>query len=404
MSTPTATSKANNGAYDVSANQWNATVTAVKNQPYAYVIYIDGSNYCAKNGATGVVESTSTDAAVPIQYAMDAADVAGGGIVFLTGGTFTAQQTIYLREEVTLQGADMRGTTLTLADNIDANLLEWTPTGDEYFARVNDMEVNANRTHNANNYALYTSASGGGNPKDFSSNHVWYSGAALDGAHVDYCWGYKFTDCIFESNTQDGIYYNGPQIEITGFYAALNGRHGVNGGANGIAYISGQASYNDQIGFVTTGAENTGFIICSYNGYDGAYINGSYNNLSITSYNNGRAGDTYYNIKVYGNRNVIGGSAYGSATYNGHHVLKEVYLSGLLNFINIEYATIAYSGTATEKYAQIMFGHSVNEGDPDSAGWWNGRVKYDGMVIRDITNSVTYCYDSRVSGGRYVLA
>lgn len=79
MSLPTVTALANNPAYNVSADQWNAVVVGVKNQPYSYLIYsavVGGTTYYyAKNGVTGQNDWTSTTATTVIQNAYNAAPV-----------------------------------------------------------------------------------------------------------------------------------------------------------------------------------------------------------------------------------------------------------------------------------------------------------------------------------------
>jgi len=60
---------------------------------YSYMIYTDGSRYYAKNGGTGVIEYSNTDATNVIQYVVDKVSN-GGGRIFIKKGTYPVSNTV----------------------------------------------------------------------------------------------------------------------------------------------------------------------------------------------------------------------------------------------------------------------------------------------------------------------
>lgn len=104
MSLPAVTLKGNNSAYDVSANQWNAIVAGVKNQPYTYLIYESGGTYYAKNGTTGQ-NDFSNSSIVDLTTAVNAATSAYGIIAYI-GNFLDVPTDILLESYITY---DLRG-------------------------------------------------------------------------------------------------------------------------------------------------------------------------------------------------------------------------------------------------------------------------------------------------------
>lgn len=148
MSTPTVTAKANNGAYDVSANQWNAVVNAAKNQPYSYIIYQTSGTIYARNGTTGAVDYSGADAATVINSAITALGGHGGKIL-IKKGSYDIATTIHACGGLRIEGeglnkyANQQGTCLQLtADNtavIDVNVAD-----NQYFFSIANIELYGN--------------------------------------------------------------------------------------------------------------------------------------------------------------------------------------------------------------------------------------------------------------------
>ncbi len=101
MVAPTITSRPNNSDYDVSADQWNATVNAVKHQPYSYLIYTDGAgNYYAKNGETGEISWEST--VFTTVYNNVASELTSGGTIYVKRGSYDLTTAITIENGTTL--------------------------------------------------------------------------------------------------------------------------------------------------------------------------------------------------------------------------------------------------------------------------------------------------------------
>jgi hypothetical protein len=64
-------------------------------QPYSYIIFTDGTNYYAKNGKTGQIDFSGTDAGTVIQSAINALS-GKGGTIFLKAGIYVLTQQLDL--------------------------------------------------------------------------------------------------------------------------------------------------------------------------------------------------------------------------------------------------------------------------------------------------------------------
>jgi hypothetical protein len=70
----------------------------------SYIVFTDGSKYYAKNGSTGMIEYSDTDASNVIQYAINKVSALNGGIVYLKAGRYMLGSSIVLKSGVILQG------------------------------------------------------------------------------------------------------------------------------------------------------------------------------------------------------------------------------------------------------------------------------------------------------------
>jgi hypothetical protein len=80
--------------------------------PASYIVFTDGSKYYVKNGSTGVVEYSDTDASNVIQYAVNQANALGGGKVFIARGTYVVRRTVQVKSNVVLEGEGIDATVL----------------------------------------------------------------------------------------------------------------------------------------------------------------------------------------------------------------------------------------------------------------------------------------------------
>jgi len=64
-------------------------------QPYSYIIFTDGTNYYAKNGKTGQIDFSGTDASTVIQNAINSL-AEGGGKIYIKAGVYRCKSQIDL--------------------------------------------------------------------------------------------------------------------------------------------------------------------------------------------------------------------------------------------------------------------------------------------------------------------
>jgi hypothetical protein len=99
----------------------------------SYIVYTDGSKYYAKNGSTGMIEYSDTDATKVIQYTVNNAP--SGGLVLIKAGTYSITDTIIINKSLRLLGEGF-GTVLKVTDNLNGS-----PYGKEMIAVVDTERV-----------------------------------------------------------------------------------------------------------------------------------------------------------------------------------------------------------------------------------------------------------------------
>jgi len=88
----------------------------------SYIVFTDGFTIYAKNGVTGVIDYSGSNAAEVIQAGIDALG-SHGGIVLIKEGTYVISSTIKVPGNVTLSGVGF-ATKLVLADYADQRVIE----------------------------------------------------------------------------------------------------------------------------------------------------------------------------------------------------------------------------------------------------------------------------------------
>jgi len=166
---------------------------------------------------------------VEIQAAIDYVNALGGGSVALMTGTFWVNVTIYLRGKVGLVGQGVSATQLRAIVGLEANILEWSPIVNEYFAYVANMDIHGDASGTVG-HGIYTTDNDGGEANDFWADHVWVWYCAQDGWNFEYNWGYKITNCLSEYNEGYGMVFSGTghQNTVTNtFIAYSEGLYGL---------------------------------------------------------------------------------------------------------------------------------------------------------------------------------
>ena len=95
----------------------------------SYIVYEEGGTYYAKNGRTGQIEFSGTDASEVIQRAIDALGDRGGR-VFLKSGGYVLTKPIVMRSRVRLEGEEMQATELVVSGDFPAIKIEGSSPAD----------------------------------------------------------------------------------------------------------------------------------------------------------------------------------------------------------------------------------------------------------------------------------
>jgi len=305
-------------------------------QPASYIVYTDGSRYYAKNGSTGMVEYSDTDATKVIQYAIDKTVEKGyWGTVLLRAGIYYLTDTIYLWAGVGLVGekhgwyrvgtGEYTGTILwgninkpVIKVAVHPNYVGSDPNAFSvykcfpYIAKIAIFGSN-NQNYGANNGIEITSEAG---IYDFVMTgvlvgYVGGSGLYVNNQYVK-IW---ITQSYFEYNYQHGVYANlAGLIAINEAYIAYNKGNGVHIDSWGTIFISNSAIQYNQQGVVARGGYvyiSSSNIVSNYK--DGVYIA----RLTYPVYvivtgsmiaNNGDGTSTYSNLRIDSERAVVAGN------------------------------------------------------------------------------------------------
>lgn len=198
--------------------------------------------------AYGAVGDNATDDTTPIQAAIDAANAAGGGIVFFSAGTYISTL-LTMKSNVHLRGVGPTGTTIKLKNTTNTALIQGSnfvalaagdTTGGISDWSITDMTLDGNRANNSTTgygirvygyryvlrdlhikdcktngiYSQWASASSQNMEARVDNVRVFQSvdaaGVAGDGAQVEWLGPHDsiFTGCLFFYGGDKGFYAN----------------------------------------------------------------------------------------------------------------------------------------------------------------------------------------------------
>jgi hypothetical protein len=114
----------------------------------SYVIFTDGTTIKARNGATGAIDYSGTNASAVIQSAINA--LTSGGKIFIKAGTYLINSTLYLGNNLVLAGEGIDATVLKLADGANVDIIQNANFGvrNNYNIVVTDLTLDGNRANN----------------------------------------------------------------------------------------------------------------------------------------------------------------------------------------------------------------------------------------------------------------
>jgi len=204
--------------------------------PPSYVISKIGNKYYAKNGETGEIEFSGTDAATVIQSAIDAVEAQGGGKVFLKQGTYILNSQINLCSNLVLEG-EGRATVLKLKDGANFNALQ--ANGKQKIV-VRNVSVDGNRDNIDTGAPIYSTLNC---VRILDCEDVvvegchlfdpYYFGVRVEGTtsrricvRGNYVHGFRDQGISFQDATggviAGNIVYNGPDAGYTGGFIGIN--------------------------------------------------------------------------------------------------------------------------------------------------------------------------------------
>ncbi|MBW2672003.1 MAG: hypothetical protein JRD89_01140 [Deltaproteobacteria bacterium] len=136
-------------------------------QPASYIVFKEGSTIYAKNGTTGEIDFSGTDAATVMQAAIDA--LTSGGVIFIKAETYylTAPITI-AKNNLIIEGEGER-TLITQADGQNLAYffkLSGPTTHTPTYIKIRNLRLEGNYNNNTNTIGI-------GAPPDRHPDYIW---------------------------------------------------------------------------------------------------------------------------------------------------------------------------------------------------------------------------------------
>jgi hypothetical protein len=302
-------------------------------KPVSYIVFTDGVRYYAKNGSTGVIEYSDTDATKVIQYAIDkTVEKDYWGTVFLKAGVYYLTDTIYLWCGVGLVGekhgwADVIAGKVTvfsgaiLYGDFNKPLIkvavhpDWVGADPRAYNSRKNFPFLSNIMVLGSNRAEYTSQNG-----IEITDEAYIYDFLMDKVFVAYTGGHGLynrnptnkilmSQCYFEFTRGDAIRIDrAGRVYIINSNIIANVGSGVN--INGWAYVSivnTNIDSNEHGVVVSSGVVMIAGCQITYNRRHGVFSRGGYTILAGNHIeSNGEVG--FSNVRVDGGRVVITGN------------------------------------------------------------------------------------------------
>jgi len=197
---------------------WTTSINTM--EPASFIVFTDGSKYYVKNGFTGLIEYSDTDASNVIQYAIDSL-VGKWGTVVLAPGIYRLSKTITLYPGIGLRGfyagwsngTDGFGTILT--GNFNAPIIKVVKHSsykDNFlytvFPYITELMITSTApSGSTNNHGIYISSENGV-IHDMYLRNVMVAWCKGHGIYISGGGKYYIIDSYSEGNALDGIYIN----------------------------------------------------------------------------------------------------------------------------------------------------------------------------------------------------
>jgi len=291
----------------------------------SYIIFKEGSKIKAKNGRTGQIEYEDTDAANIIQDVLDALG-SNGGQILIKRGEYEISQTISLNNvnNVIISGENVNATKLTLANNANCNMFEYTSTETKGWFVLENITLYGNKSNNTTGKGLYVKYTApDGKLIDGLLMHVFIRNFPEEGAIINWVWGWRFVHCVSEYNGSHGLYLlgGGTNAKLWGCKFHENGGSGLVIWSKQISVMGCECGWNTLYGIHCGGASyGINIIGCALynNNKHNMYLEAITDSQIIGNHLSG-AGTGCYDILIgaSSSHNIIIGNEYESIVDNG---------------------------------------------------------------------------------------
>lgn len=134
---------------------------AYPEQAASYIIVKDGSTYYAKNGTTGQIDYSGTDAATVIQNSINT--LTGGGTISITTGEYTISSSIVLTQNIDLIGVGrdydrVNATVLKLGNGVNDDLIKISYSSggeDQGWNQISKLSLSGNSAQQTAGSGIY---------------------------------------------------------------------------------------------------------------------------------------------------------------------------------------------------------------------------------------------------------
>jgi len=372
-----------------------------------FVIYKDTSSdtVYVYNGTTGLILYSSTNTSSCFKYAIDNLKPGLGGKIAVREGVYVINTPIrmYVNSTagwtpITIEGSGIESTELSLAPNSNCNMIEFIVNGSQNdgFKIIKDMRITGNKASQWQGYGFYSDRTGSGWSYDMVLENLYFSLCQSGGVYISSGWGVRINNVLSENSDGIGMKLNGNQMHVTNCFVAYNRLEkgfdiagdrnivdNINLADNGNAGFRMHGCYNSVISNihirqwgVETASTYPAFQIT------GTSYNNTISNINIDGIN--RTVYAYWGMYVSGYKNVITGLRADRCNK------LNLYVEGDDNRISGKF----YNCTINTAFSvrSIVNGLGLNEGDPNSAGDWNGYGTF-GDRVYDSTNDKFYSHN-----------
>jgi len=179
---------------------YNALGDGVPVQAANYIIFLDGSTIKARNGTTGKIDYSGTNATTVIQAAHDA--LTTGGRIHIKHGEYSIPSTLAISNayiELTGEGPGATtGTVLKLADSADCNMINLDVA--TFFHLIN-LKLDGNGSNNASGIGVCAdSVKGGDSTGDITIDRCFVAAFKEEDVYWTDCWGSVISNSYIEGS------------------------------------------------------------------------------------------------------------------------------------------------------------------------------------------------------------